>query len=326
MSLVVELESNYQMQINFKGTFMYPSTADNYSPWSLLPAPEPRKVNYEVDYFYHNVAKHLISDTVRIMSNGIHIDLDKVSELEQTLDDQLLKVKAELASNPYIQRYLEERYSHQLALYKQERTAKLKQPSDFIKPFKHNDVIHRSYFMHFFCEAQSIPSPSELLPSNIPKWSTALTRKFAASYPLLKKLLDGTLSPTHSLVVKAMELLASHKCDMYNSKYASQISNPSIPFPEFNSGSSQQRQELFSMLGIESESTSAVTGNESFSRAEIERINKETDDEHIRHITQCFIDYSFAAIVRNNFIEAFYRYTVNNRLYGQYKLFGAKSF
>ena len=94
---------------------MYPSTADNYSPWSLLPSPEPRTVSPPIDYFYHHVAKHLISDTVRIMSNGIHIDLDKVSELEETLDNQLLKVKAELAGNPYIQRYLEERYSHQLS-------------------------------------------------------------------------------------------------------------------------------------------------------------------------------------------------------------------
>jgi phosphoribosylformylglycinamidine (FGAM) synthase PurS component len=250
----------------------------DYSPWQLLPAPEPRTVSPPDGQFYHSVAKHLIRDTVRLMNSGLSIDLDKVEELEAVLDEQLATVATELASNPYIDTYLQQAHAAQIEAYIADRKSKCRDVSYYLKPFKHSDMHHRSYFMHLFAQQQSISEPSDLLPTGIPKWPANTVRKLAKQFPVLSRLLDGTLA-NHPLLD----------------------------------------------VSIESESTSKTTGEPSFNRDEIERINRETTDEHIKHLTQCFIDHSFAAIVRNNFIEAFYKYTVDGKLYGNYKLLGAKS-
>ena len=296
-----------------------------YSPHDQLPAPEPRLTEYPLGYFYQNTAKYLIKDTVRIMDNGLHIDIDKVIELEQTLAEQLAEVETELAANPIIKQYLESRYANEIKAYIEDRKSKMRDPSYYLVPFKPTDMNHRSYFMDEYAKVQGWGSPDEKLPTGVGKWPVNLVKKYAKSNRLLQMLLDGTIPANTPAVVTAMQRLAEDKARMYNEKYVEQVKQPTVPFPTFNPGSSKQKQELFDMLGIESEATSKETGLPKWDRAQVERVNKETDDEDVRHFTQCFIDYSFAAIIKNNFIEAFYNYSVDGRLYGQYKLLGAKS-
>ena len=295
-------------------------TDQDYSPHQLLPAPEPRTVSPPLGYFYNNIAKHLIKDTVRIMNNGLHIDLDKVEELEKVLDEQLKTVEIELANNPLIKSFQELQHKKYTKDYISDRKSKMRSSDYYLKPFDHKNMVHRSYFMDLYATQYNLPIPEEKLSgSAVSKWSNKLVKAYANTRPILQRLLDGKLT-THPLIDEAMNLLANDKANIYNEKYLQQIKNPEIPLPKFNPASSKQKQEL-----IEAEKFSKETGLPSFDRSEIERINKETLDPDIKHFTQCFIDHSFAAIVRNNFIEAFYRYTVNNRLYGQYKLLGAKT-
>ena len=299
-------------------------TSENYSPWELLPAPEPATYSPPEDYFYQNVAKHLIKDGVRLQMNGLPIDLDRVADLEEELDKIIQEVETTLATNKYIAKYLEESYSNQIFAYKEEQKSKMKQASDFTKPFNHKDMQHRSYFMHCFAKSQGISEPEELLPTGIPKWSARTVGKLAKTRPLLVKFLAGQITK-HPLIDEAMALWSQHKADMYNKSYITKIEEPRVEYPKFNPASSKMKTELFDMLGLKSEKTSKTTGEPSWDRSQIERVNKETTDPAILELTQAMIDHSFAAIVRNNFITAFYKFTVNDRLYGNYNLLGAKS-
>ena len=112
----------------------------------------------------------------------------------------------------------------------------------------------------------------------------------------------------------------------------------------------EKKNELFRFLGIESEklgdayieyerevknaerkgySTEHIkvpASKYSWDRTEVEKVNKATDNEDIKEITQMFIDHSFSAIIKNNFIAAFDRYVIDDVLYGNLKLGGAKTF
>ena len=318
-------------------------------PWELLPAPVPKDAVYTDDFFYTNVAKPLIYDTVRIMANGLPVDLAKVQELEDTLDEVLASVKESLRANPIVQNYLKQRYTNLVSAYKEEQQSKLKTASDFIKPFNHKDMNHRSYFMHIFCQGKSIPQPEALLPTGIPKWTANDVKKLTGTNPALTMLLAGTLSSTNTITLKAMELLAQHKADTYNKSYQDNIKSPTkVAMPEFNPASPDQKHDILTgILGYESSNlTDAYIDyqkklraferygkNEptepknkySWSRKDIEVLLKESSDEVEQNLLRALVDYSMGAIIKNNFIKAFYEHTHDDKLYGTYTLLGAKS-
>ena len=298
-----------------------------YSPWDQLPSCEPQHCEFAEGYFYEHTAKHLIKDAVRIMDNGLAIDINKVIALEEDLKSKLKDVEDRIANNPLIKNYLEVMYASQIEKYNADRKSKMRDYKFYLKDFNYKDMAHRSYFMEIYAKRREWDLPTEVLPSGVSKWSLNLVKKVSDRNPLIKRLLSGSLPISHPIAVQAMNQLAKDKVEIYNKKYVEQINEARklVGYPVFNPSSSKQKQELFAMLEIESEDVSKQTGLPKWDRAQIERVNKSTNDENVRDFTQAFIDHSFAAIIKNNFIEAFYKYTVNGRLYGQYKLLGAKS-
>ena len=47
--------------------------------------------------------------------------------------------------------------------------------------------------------------------------------------------------------------------------------------------------------------------------------------KNLKEIIDSLIDFSQSSIIKTNFVQNFYRCTIGNVLYGNYKLFGAKS-
>lgn len=324
------------------------TTSADYSPHSLLPAPEPRTVSPPADYFYDNVAKHLVKDTVRIMSNGLGIDLDKVAVMSEEITDMLTEVKSLLAANPIVRKYQKQRHAKLTAKYISDRQSHCKSPADFARPFEHSDPVHRSYFMHIFAQKQTMESPADLLPTGIPKWPANLVKRLVPSYPILSRLLEGNIAQDNPIVTAAMNLYCEHRAEIHNRSYLEQISLLDFKFPDFSPRSSNQKHELLTgILGWESNELTDAYQKYERKLAKSLRYNKPAPPEpknkyswgrkHIEvmaksliipeeiELANALIDFSFGDKILTSFVPAFYNYTIAGRLYSNLRLLGAKS-
>jgi len=294
------------------------------SPHDLLPIEEPRNYAPSRSYFYLNVVKPLLADVLRIQLNGIPIDMSKVKELQATVDSVLASVAKRLASNPIIQRYLDEYNKRVLADYREDREAKLRTSKYYYKEFKSTNMEHRTAAINHFIKLNpDIPEEPQ------DKWSIKNIKKSSLiKYDDIQRIVnrDETVASA-SFVKQAMRNLAQIKTAAYNKKYLDQIKNPpSTLFEPFNPGSTKQKQELFEMLGIESTEQSKDTGKDSWGKQAISDLKAVTTDPVLLDILEAFQDFSGAAIIRNNFISAFDKFVIDGRIQGNFKLFGAKSF
>lgn len=305
-----------------------------YSPWDLLPVKEPRTESPPDGYFYHNVAKHLIPDLIRIMNNGIPIDLVKVQELEEQIDNILSDVNTRLQENKLIREFQILQYTDLCKNYSAEMRQKLKTKQFFIKDFDVTNIVHRSCLMAVLSLTTTFSRiPEDRIEGlNIPKWSVNDVKKVVLEHPALRLVVDKTMLPTNKLARQAMEYLASYKAIVHNEPIYAKLKNPKeyVELPDFNPGSSTQKIALFDWLGLESDIKSKKTGDDSWNRDQIERIHKETTDPAVKELTKALMDYSSGAIIKQNFIPAFYGNTIDHdgdtRLHGELNIFGAKTF
>ncbi len=302
-----------------------------------LPIKDPTKLvnRQSVQYFYEHAIKGLLPHIIDITLQGIKINYQEVDNLRATIDDVLEDVTKRLNENPLIVKYREKSYKHKHEEFVEEQLSKQRQYSYYLKPFKPADMTHRSYYMETYLDHTLVPITmiydQGQLPNGFTKWTTKDVKRFIEINDYLAEdlqpLLDKTVPEDDIISKEAMNRLATDKTTLYNAKYKAAIKNvtPSQLVGDFNPGSAKQKTELFSMLDIECEAFSKDTGAPSWNRDQIERVNKETTDQDVKAFTQAFIDHSFSAIIKNNFIAAFDRYCINDTLYGNLKLGGAKS-
>jgi len=290
-------------------------------PWNLLPLAPPAEKEYTEKYFYENFAKPLTEDFIRIMNNGIHVDPEAVEELRNTLDDVLSSVRETIDTSPVIQAFQEYMYPIKWQEYLDEMKTKKRPIDKFIKPYKEDNVVHRTYLVNYILH---LTDNDEYIKD---KWivkDLKITNSIL-QLPDLDKVINKLQTGYEDA---AMLQLATDKMTIYNkSHYDDKVaSKPKDDIlPPFNPGSSPQLIQLFEFLDIEP-LAETKTGNPSWGRDQIEEVFNTLEDSDLKTLLQAFIDFSFSSIVRSNFIEAFDKFVIDGKLHGNIKLFGAKSF
>ena len=289
-------------------------------PIEYLPLPYPAEFDPSEDdphFFYNSFLHHFIEDMVRMVNTGLHIDPLAVETLRESIESILAKTHKKLNRHPYIKRYLEQRtiaiQTKLLGEYNQKKRSKEYYQTDF----NPKNIQHRTWIVN-----ASLPPKYHQS-----KWTLAALKQLIKAYPPTK-LIERILSKDETLiddpsVVALMDKFAEYKADLWNRPRLDKASK--VPKIEFNPGSAVQKQELFQLLEIEPLDFSKTTGNPTWKRDQLEILKKSTVDKKLIELLDALIDYSYGAIIKSTFLKAFDKFTIDGVLYGNIKLFGAKS-
>jgi DNA polymerase I-like protein with 3'-5' exonuclease and polymerase domains len=150
------------------------------------------------------------------------------------------------------------------------------------------------------------------------------------------------------MLEEAMKLLAEHKLAIYSKRLVYEDSDLKIKKQNFNPNSPDDKHLLLTeLLGYES--GKLVDSYETYERdleraqkynkpepkepknkwswgiKELEILEKTISDPTQVSLVKALIEFSFGNKIKTSFIPAFYRYTLEGRLYSNLKLLGAKS-
>ena len=244
------------------------------NPIDKLPIQRPLEDSVPTNpaQFYYDVVQHLVPDILKIQENGIPIDLNKVQELDKQLDTILLKVEDTLANNPIILQFIQQMYKQLIERKIEDTQHKSRGVSFYLKEYNPKNKVHKAYVINYYL--RSINREEMILPEWNKVDRTRLLQVISDKF--LQDLCNDNIQEYMKITVnKAMEQLAKDKADIFNkNQQAKRIAKINqTPLPKFNPASSTQKQQLFAMLGIESENETA-SGNPQFDRKELERIQK----------------------------------------------------
>lgn len=293
-------------------------------PHQLLPLPEPSKFDpstEDTQYFYKNFASQFIENMIEMTNAGIHIDSGAVESLRVQVTSVLKDVEKRLGRSPVIRKFQEIRAKKLQEQHAEKATQAIRVLGDFLRPYNEKDITHRTWVINTYLINSGFPKDTK------DKWTLKCVKDYCIwnSLPFLEAIKARKDISNFPITKEGMVALAEHKLDLWNKPRYESAANP-VKVPPFNAGSSKQKQELFSSLNIAPLEFSKTTGEGSWGREQLEILLKTTVNEELKEVLKAFIDHSFSGIIRNTFLKAFDSYTIDGTLYGNIKLFGAKSF
>ena len=292
-------------------------------PYEHLPLPVPALFDPgEEDplYFYNNFLRHFILDTIEIVNTGLHVDSKAVEKLRLTIDEVLKSVSKRLERNPLIKQYQEKRTEKLQQQHKEKCTAKTRRKSHYVDSYNEKNIQHRTWVVNTYLEGEKLNSYKQ------DKWTVKALREvniFLQS-SFLVSVIDKSVKPDNERIKAGMEKLAEYKLELWNRPRYDKA-NTAVIVPNFNPGSAVQNQELFKLLKVEPLAFSKDTGNASWGRDQIEELLRASTDEDLVDLLEAIVDHSYGGIIKSTFLTAFDKFTVDGVLYGNIRLFGAKS-
>ena len=294
----------------------------NKRPFQHLPFSLPSEHDPGPKFFYDNFVSKFMPDIIQIMYAGIYIDDAAVEDLRHTVTEVLKNVDALLLRNKLIQKYQEQKAKSNQKKHFKKYVDATKKPEEFYRDYNYSS-LHRTWLVNTYLDTIGCSADQR------EQWSVKDLKNYNIfkEDSVLVKIIDKSIAKHSDIVIASMKRLSKYKAKLYN-KPRYDKANSKVSVEPFNAGSAKQKQELFSMLNIEPLAHSEATGDGSWGRDNIEEIKRQTslDKVDLHEILQCIIDHSYGAIIRNNFIKAFDTYTIDGVLYGNIRIFGAKSF
>ncbi len=290
-------------------------------PIEHLPIQFPSEYDPGPDWFYENIAKHLIPDMIQLMVVGLHIDHNAVEDLRKVIDEVLDSVDKRLSENSLIQQFQVHRLPAAQKAHAEKCTQSVRTSEYYLKQYKPGDMLHRTWVMNTYLKNLHRDKDCR------EKWSAKDVKQYNIFLkdPFLQAILDKRPLASNKHVLAGMQALAEHKAELWNRPRYDKAKEP-VPTQPFNPNSNKQVKEFFEMLEIEPLAFSKDTGEASWGRDQLSELLSSTTDPALVTVLEAFIDNSFSAIIKNNFIKAFDTFTIDGVLHGNIKLFGAKSF
>ncbi len=290
-------------------------------PIEHLPIPFPAEYDPGPEWFYENIAKHLIPDMLDLMNVGLHIDHNAVEDLRRVIDEVLDSVDKRLSESSLIQQFQEYRLPAAQKAHAEKCTQAVRTYEYYLKQYKPGDMLHRTWVVNTYL--RHLRRDKDVRD----KWALADLKKYNIFLkdPLVKSIIEKRPLSSNKHVIAGMRALAEYKAELWNRPREEKAKEP-VDLQPFNPNSDKQIKEFFEMLEVEPLAFSQKTGDASWGRKQLSELMSSTTDPELIFVLEAFIDNSFSAIIKNNFIKAFDTFTIDGVLHGNIKLFGAKSF